>query len=133
MISFIFEGNAQKMKRSHTTFTATLYALLFIGFTLLFSCNKLDIADGTPPCIKKDIQHMDECADCTSANVNMYTFQGITVYRMDPGSNVPNKDIKIRDNECNLLGIIYKNTGHDTVNGESFSKAIFQKQVWVKK
>lgn len=121
------------MKKYLSTFRTTMMTTLFFGSSVFFSCNKLDIADGTPPCIKKDIQHMDECDDCINANVNMYTFQGITVYRMDPGSSVQGKNINIRDKDCNSLGLIYLNSGNDTVNGESFSKAIFVKEIWTKK
>lgn len=106
---------------------------ILLSSTLLISCNKLDIPKDTPSCIKAKIEVMEDCNDCVAANVKKYTFQGNTVYRVDPGSSVAGKNISIDDKDCNSIGLIVPNSSNDTVNGESFSKAIFIEDIYVKK
>lgn len=99
---------------------------------LSFSCNKEDIADGTPICIENSIiEFKSNCCE-EGANVKEYSFQGEAVYVFDPGTCGADMTSEVKDAECVTLGYLGGISGNSTINGEDFSSAIFVKTTWKK-
>lgn len=108
-------------------------AILIIVMICLHSCNKLDIENGTPKCVKNKIKNFDKDQECEDGvNVKKYAFQGETVYVFNPGNCGADQVEEAIDSECNSLGNLGGISGNTEINGEDFSNAIFKSTVWEK-
>ncbi len=107
--------------------------LLIISSVIVFTaCNKLDIAEGTPNCVKHKINGLNK-NDCnTGVNVMEYTFQGETVYVLNPGNCTPDGMSEVIDSHCKSLGSLWGFAGNKIINGEDFTNATYIRTVWVK-
>ena len=113
----------------------SLFLSLIIGFAFT-GCRKNKTAKDTPKCVNEVIKEQKKniCAD-EGSTVNEYSFQDETVYKLVIAKGCFGGATKVFDAECNILaeaggGISYSIL--DTVNGESFSKAEFVRQIWEK-
>lgn len=105
---------------------------LLIMLLLFPSCKKLDIADGTPPCIKSKIRSFEKEASCSDAQVDEYEFQSETVYVFSPGSCGADMAAAVLDSKCNSKGQLGGFVGNTKVDGQEFSSAKFIKTIWKK-
>lgn len=107
--------------------TSFLIAVLFFS-----SCKKLDIADGTPQCIKKEIRSLEKGASCSDAQVDEFEFQSETVYVFSPGSCGADMAAPVLDSKCNSKGQLGGFAGNTKIDGQEFSTAKFIRTVWKK-
>lgn len=97
------------------------------------SCDKYEIADGTPACIEQLIKEFSAEIECTLAvDVRKYEFQGGNVYLFKPGDCNPDVGSEIYDSECNSLGFLGGTDDNQIINGEDFSNAVLNSVIWSK-
>lgn len=106
--------------------------LLFFMIIVLASCNKSDIKKGTPDCIVHKINDFDKESGCDDRKVDRYKFQGQDVYVFEPGTCGADMTSEVVDDQCNTLGYLGGITGNTEINGEFFSSASFQENIWKK-
>ena len=105
-----------------------LLIFLSIGF---FSCQKLEIEEGTPECVENLIKDFDKEQSCDQGvKVEKYSFQGKMVYVFNPGTCGADMTSRVVDSECNTLGLLGGVSGNTKINGENFSNAAFESIVW---
>jgi hypothetical protein len=107
---------------------------VFLSVLILAACEKSTIPDTTPSCIKQAITN-GQINGFTVGKIMAYSFQGDTVYLIEPSIPLPDAATPIYDKKCNLIcsvgGFISPNL--TLCNGDIFSdKAIFLKIVWTK-
>jgi hypothetical protein len=106
-----------------------ILSILSLSFV---SCEKSDIARGTPDCIITKIGEFEPVA-CEDGKVDKYTFQGETVYVFDHGIECGadlSSEVVLED--CTHLGYLGGISGNTIINGENFSSAEFEKNIWKK-
>jgi len=104
-------------------------SILSVSF---IACEKSDIARGTPDCIVAKIAEFEPIA-CEDGKVDKYTYQGGTVYVFDHGTECGadhSSEVVLED--CTNLGYLGGITGNTIINGENFSSAEFEKNIWKK-
>jgi hypothetical protein len=106
---------------------------ILVGPSVCFlSCEKPDIARGTPDCIITKISEFEPIA-CEDGKVDKYTFQGETVYVFDPGIECgADLSSEVVDEDAITLGNLGGISGNTIINGENFSSAKFEKNIWEK-
>lgn len=100
--------------------------------SLFASCNKLDIDEDAPKCVKKEIKTFNKKSSCDNAKVDEFKFQGKTVYAFESGNCHYDRGTKVIDGDCNELGFLGGISGNTKINGEEFSNAVFVKTIWKK-
>ena len=108
---------------------AIIFALAFL-FLTFSNCQRLEIERGTPRCIKKKIRSFSFTSSCNDPSVEAYTFQDQTVYVFGEGTCGADFSSEVLDESCNSLGFLGGFIGNTTINGESFSDAVFIETVW---
>lgn len=108
----------------------TRAVLLALSLFLLSNCNKQDLPDNVPRCIKHKINKYDRKAPCFDANVKEFFFQGIFVYVFDPGTCGAEMTIDVYDQDCSYLGSIGDLSGTNEIAGKDFGSAVFQRTIW---
>jgi hypothetical protein len=108
--------------------------LVFLCILVLAACKKTSIPDTTPSCIKQAIAS-GQINGFTLGKIMAYSFQGDTVYLIEPSIPLPDAATPIYDKKCNLIcsvgGFISPNL--TLCKGDIFSnKAVFIKTVWTK-
>lgn len=109
--------------------------ILFLTSTLALcfaSCEKIEIAGGTPKCIEKEIREFNQNSRCDDASVSEYWFQNETVFTFEPGTCGADMATPVYDAKCNRLGSLGGIQGNTKINGEDFSNAEFVRVVWKK-
>jgi hypothetical protein len=109
------------------TIISFLISLLFFA-----SCKKLDIANGTPHCVKRKIRNFEKQASCADAHVDQYEFETETVYVFSEGTCGADMSAAVIDSKCNSKGQLGGIVGNTKINGQEFSTAKFIKTVWKK-
>lgn len=109
-----------------------LIVLLLLSASVIISCTKLDIEKGTPQCVENKIKDFNKSSSCDNANVNEYTFQGSTVYTLEPGTCGADMPTEVINSVCTRLGVLGGFAGNTKINGEEFSNATFVKSIWTK-
>lgn len=84
----------------------------------------------TPSCLKSKIETFSKEACDKSANVKKYTFQGSTVYVLDPGTCGADMTSEVIDKNCSTLGHLGGIIGNTKINNTDFSEAKFRSTVW---
>lgn len=107
----------------------TSFLMVLMFFT---SCKKLDIAQGTPNCIKNKIQSFEQHATCSDAHVEQFRFQSENVYVFSNGTCGADMSEEVLDCKCNSLGFLGGFVGNTKINGQEFSTATFIKTIWKK-
>lgn len=103
-----------------------LIVLAAVAFT---SCRKKQ-CDGSPShCIQKKVKEFKQDQSCHDAGVTEYEFQDEKVYVFSPGTCGADMSSMVMDCDCNELGYLGGITGNNTINGESFSNAVFVKNL----
>lgn len=97
---------------------------------LIVSCGKYDTPVDTPNCISAAVPEFAKNAQCDDAAIEEYAFQGTKVYVFDPGTCGADMLAPVNDAECNHLGDLGGFAGNTTINGESFSHAVFIRTIW---
>jgi hypothetical protein len=110
----------------------TVFLLLSVLF--LAACEKTSIPDTTPSCIKTAISN-GEIEGFKIGKIMSYSFQGDTVFLMEPPMSTAAVRNPIYDKKCNLIcsvgGFVSPNL--TLCNGDIFSsKAVFIKTIWTK-
>jgi hypothetical protein len=108
-----------------------IFYLLFFIF-LWVACKKINVAQGTPRAIKKEIRKYEKSALCSDAHVDKYSFQNASVYVFEQGTCGADMQSAVYDYHGRLLGNLGGFTGNMTINGENFDSAVFEKTVWKK-
>lgn len=103
-----------------------------IAVSVFSSCQKLEIADGTPQCIKNDIKSFEKSASCSDAHVDEFEFQSETVYVFSSGTCGADMSARVFDSKCNFKGQLGGIAGNTKIDGQDFSTAKFIKTVWKK-
>jgi len=98
----------------------------------LVSCRKIEVASGTPPCLKSHIREFDKNSPCGDSHVDQYTFESAAVYVFDPGTCGADMTSAVYDQNCKHLGDLGGFTGNTKINGKDFGDATFVKTVWKK-
>ena len=110
-----------------------LFSLLITLTLLAFSCEKTEVADGTPECIANKVKDFHKTSVCGDANVKEYLFQEATVYVFVEGDCAPEEDDRVYTTKCKLLGYVGGEFSNDTLNGEHFyDNAKFVDVIWTK-
>jgi len=107
-------------------------SIVLLFASAIISCNKLDIAKGTPKCVENKIKDFNKSSTCNDAEVNEYTFQGNTVYTFEPGTCGADMTTEVISSDCNSLGYLGGISGNTKINGTEFSTATFIKTTWKK-
>lgn len=107
-------------------------SFLFITTLFVASCEKIEIADGTPICIQEKIKSFEKSAGCDNAKVDEYEFQSETMYVFDPGTCGADMSAGVMNAKCVSKGYLGGITGNTKINGESFSNAKYIRTVWRK-
>jgi len=108
-----------------------LSILLFMA-TVMVSCTKLNIEKGTPKCVEHKIKDFNKSSICNNVKVEEYTFQGNTVYTLDPGNCGADMATEVISSDCKSLGYLGGIAGNTKINGVEFSTATFVKTTWQK-
>lgn len=103
---------------------------LILSLVVLVSCERLDIAEGTPACVEDKIKEFNRNACESGAHVRAYTFQEATVYTFVRGNCGADFQTEVIDSDCNTLGFLGGISGNTVINGEEFSNAAFIRTVW---
>lgn len=104
---------------------------MFGLITVLISCNKLE---REPTCIQEKVElfktfQTEECKD--KGKVKKYRFQGEIVYVFEHEEcNAADLVSAIVNQNCEVIGWLGGVAGNQTINGESFDKAIYLKTIW---
>ena len=106
------------------------FFLLLILTSAMISCNKDDIANGTPDCIVEKIHDFKNTCCDNDANVKEYLFQGATVYVFNPGTCGADMTSEVTNSQCTTLGYLGGIAGNVAINGENFSSASLQRTIW---
>ncbi len=101
--------------------------LLVTGFA---SCSKKVTETGIPSCLDGKISIFRNLACTSGANVREYRFQNQVMFVFDPGLCGADQTSEVLDDQCKTLGHLGGITGNNKINGEDFSKAVYQKTVW---
>ncbi len=107
-------------------------SIVLLIASIIISCNKLDIENGTPKCVELKIKDLNKFSTCNDAKVDEYTFQGNTVYTLDPGNCGADMATEVINSDCISLGYLGGIDGNSKINGEEFSTATFIKTIWEK-
>jgi hypothetical protein len=111
--------------------TIGTFALVLLFFTM--ACDKADVSDGTPRCVRKTVTKFSKSDDlCDNAKVDEYKFQGGKVYVFDHGTCIADGTASVMSSECKNLGNLGGFAGNTKINGEDFSTAIFVRTIWKK-
>jgi hypothetical protein len=108
------------------------FLLILLTGAIVAGCNRENIERGTPRCIKSKIRSFENECCATGADVKEYTFQNRKVYVFNSGNCGADMSSPVYDDACNELGQLGGITGNNTINGESFSTAMFEKTIWTK-
>jgi hypothetical protein len=112
-----------------------ILATVLLAPFLITSCNKDDIAEGTPVCIKNEIGANRNNTQWYGEVVE-YTFQAKTVYAFVPDSRIiADASTEVKDEGCNSLCSVGGYGGPNVVlcNGDNFfQSAIFKRSIWKK-
>lgn len=92
------------------------------------SCRKNVCGESPSRCIRAEIKEFNKDKPCPDAHVDEYTFQGKPVFVFYSGTCGADMTSSVLDCECNSLGYLGGFAGNTTINGESFSNAVFVKQ-----
>lgn len=108
--------------------------LAIITVLLIAACEKSTIPDTTPSCIKQAMTD-GQINGFAIGKIMSYSYQGDTVFLMEPPSLTADAPNLVYDKKCNQIcsvgGFISPNL--TLCNGDIFSnKAIFIKTVWTK-
>ncbi|MHB1278560.1 MAG: DUF6970 domain-containing protein [Bacteroidia bacterium] len=112
-----------------------MFLVFFLTSTLALSsasCEKIEVAGGTPKCIEKEIREFNQNSSCDDASVGEYWFQNETVFTFEPGTCGADMQTIVFDSKCNRLGALGGIQGNTKINGEDFSNAEFVRVVWEK-
>ena len=105
--------------------------LLIIAFQ---SCNKENIAENTPACIRQEIKSNEN--KWMVGSVDEYFFQNKIVYAFSPDDKViADGTIEIKDEFCNSLCIIggFGGPNINMCNGDNFFQtAVLKRNIWKK-
>ena len=99
--------------------------VILISCSLLVSCRKIEVSEGTPKCIKKLIRNDDEIKI-----VNRYKFQDSEVYVLSDGGGCCDKSALVVNDDCEVIGSLGGLDGNTVINGDEFSEAEFIEQVY---
>ncbi len=106
-----------------------LYILLSV---FLIGCKSAEKVEQIPKAIVKEINKFSASSTCKDASVNQFEFQEKTVFVFEEGTCVMDKESRVLDKSGKLLGSLGGFTGNTSIQGEDFSKAVFQKALWRK-
>jgi len=107
-----------------------VFSLVLISI-LFSSCENLKIKS-TTACIQELIQDFkkDNICEGEGAKVDEYTFQNELVYVFEEGTCGADFTASVFDENCNNLGYLGGFVGNVIINGEDFSNAIFEQNIW---
>lgn len=101
--------------------------LLIIAITFaLLACRK----STRNACIDSKADDFKKTCCNNGAKVSEYTFQGNTVYVFDPGICGADQTSEVTNKKCEAMGYLGGISGNTKINGEDFSKAKFEKNIW---
>lgn len=128
----LFNNSSIRTLLRKPTNNAMKFYLIITGFLILGLSSCQPIKYGTPPCIKVKIGEFEsQCCD-KGANVKEYDFKEEKVYVFDPGTCGADMTSEVFNEECVSLGYLGGITGNNTILGEDFSNAKFNKTCWEK-
>lgn len=104
--------------------------IITIAAQIAFSCNKQKVNTSAPKCIDNKIEDFTKSCCPSGAHADEYSFQGKTVYVLEPGNCGADMSSAVYDTDCNSLGFLGGFAGNTKINGEEFSNAKFNKTVW---
>jgi hypothetical protein len=107
-------------------------SLLVVLTVLSPACKKINIGQGTPWPIKREIRKFDKNALCNDARVDRYRFQNAPVYVFEAGTCGADMQSAVYDCHGAQLGSLGGFTGNMTIHGENFDSAVLEKTVWKK-
>lgn len=108
--------------------------LAIITVLLIAACEKSTIPDTTPSCIKQAMTD-GQIDGFAIGKIISYSYQGDTVFLMEPPSPTAALTNPIYDKKCNLICHVggFMSPNLILCNGEIFSNsAVFIKTVWTK-
>ena len=106
---------------------------LFIFILFFISCKKVNVAEGTPACIKSEVKKFSESKwTCPHAHVDEMQFQSNTVYVFDEGCSCCDVSTSVYDKNAKHIGTLGGFDGNTKINGQEFSSAIFIRTIWKK-
>lgn len=105
--------------------------LTFLLSLSLTSCEKIDLPEGTPKCIKQKIRKL-KGEDCPSVQtVYRYDFQGQTVYLFNPKNCGNDLTSEVVNNDCENICFLGGVSGNSNCNGDDFyTEAKNEKLIW---
>jgi hypothetical protein len=106
--------------------------LILAGTAFMSNCRKIDVAKGTPACLKSNIRDFEKNSSCGDSHVDKYSFDSATVYVFDPGTCGADMTSAVYDENCRHLGDLGGLTGNTKINGKDFSTATFVQTIWKK-
>lgn len=96
----------------------------------LLACKSRHRLEDIPNPIALEINRFSTTASCKDASVKQLKFQGQEVFLFEEGTCVMDKESRVLDKSGKLLGSLGGFTGNTNIQGEDFSKAVFQKELW---
>lgn len=109
----------------------TIQILSALLLLFICSCSKEKVKmNDTPECFTQRLS--DPNYVNLISKMDQYTFQGKTVYAIEPADNIADGATEVIDENCNKLGFLGGLKGNTEINGEDFSNAVFIKNSWKK-
>jgi hypothetical protein len=113
-----------------------LPVLVLTSLLYFSSCHKLDIASGTPSCIRNEIKDHKNDPQWMIGSVDEYLFRDKTVYAFSPDNNIiADGSTEVKDVSCNTLCHVggFGGPSINICNGENFfQNAQLVKNIWKK-
>ncbi len=103
---------------------------LILIFPALHSCDKREIDDSIPQCVKKKIEFFIPTLCAADGRVTEYLLQDRPVYVFDPGFCGPDSSAEVYDSSCNYIGSLGGFGGNTKIRGIEFSTAVFVRVIW---
>jgi len=103
-----------------------LIVLFYWVILVAFQCNKYIHSQ----CINSKIASFQSKCCNEGASVKSYLFQNAEVFCFDPGICGGDLATYVLNNQCDTLGFLGGIMGNSTINGEPFSNAVYQSELW---
>ncbi len=97
---------------------------------LIFACKAKQLVVEIPPPIASKIIEFAKQSICADAVVKEYSYQGKRTNLFENGICIPDKEAPVYDSYGKFLGALGGFAGNDLINGESFSNALFVRELW---
>lgn len=101
-----------------------------VVLSYISSCEKPEMASGTPECIKQQVYEFGRYPDCSESSVDEYTFYNKKVFVFSNMACGNDLAAVVYDDQCRQLGFLGGLSGNTIIGGKPFDSAVFIRNIW---